>query len=83
MGREATANNPSCHGGAPEWSDAIGTSACRALGLVGNHYVVLQNRDGFAFFHDRDLWTGSHGVGEATGLITRRDDAVLTACAGC
>ena len=33
--------------------------------------------------HERGLWTGLHGAGEAMGLIMRRDGAVLTACAAC
>jgi hypothetical protein len=33
-------------------ADKIGTPDCRALGIVGEHYEVLQNRDAFPFFDD-------------------------------
>ncbi len=33
-------------------ADRIGTSDCRAIGIVGEHYEVLQNRDAFRFFDE-------------------------------
>ena len=59
-------------------ADRIGTSACRALGIVGDHYVVLQNRDAFAFFDEiagdgRAIYhtAGALGTGERIWILAK------------
>ena len=59
-------------------ADRIGTSACRALGIVGDNYEVLQNRDAFAFFDEiagdgRAIYhtAGALGTGERIWILAK------------